>query len=147
MGSKRFQSYGAQFQKSVPKEAAKMLSPDLIGRAEGFVQVRSLGIPYWIAVTKETKQAFGMSILKGKLYFSEFKGYQRFNTVAGDIVRAIYLQARETVGDGIKRELMESLQNKMEEVFGGKLDEVVDGRLGSAMPALPPADGKLKGGR
>jgi hypothetical protein len=118
----------------LPKDATTC--GNLKDKANYFIQIMYLGKNYYLPLTNEMKKALGLSIRGGRLLHSrnEFniEGFLR------DVISAVYLQIRDTVGVEIHQTLSKQITEGMEKMFEDNLYKSIEGGLNQKLlPRLP----------
>jgi hypothetical protein len=110
------------YKDNLPPDA--ILSDDLKQRAEFFMEAQFLGIKYYIPITKKSKKALGISSIKN--LEGSFKKSNQLEGLFQDLIAAVYLQIRDTVGAEIKHELSRDIKNSFEKIFSDRLGLIIE---------------------
>jgi hypothetical protein len=102
------------------------LCPDLIERAEFFIEIKYLGYRYYIPITKKAMKV--LKITRRDLN-SEFLLNTRMEGFFQDIVASIYLQIRDTIGAEIHRQLSEEIKSGFENLFSNNLEKLISNKF------------------
>jgi hypothetical protein len=103
---------------------------DMKERAHYFTVIKYLGTDYYIPVTPHIAKFLGFPIRHGPDVGTLPRGrdsavYRFFQ----DLIAAVYLQVRDTVGNEIKEELGSQISEGFEKFFSGNLSRMVDDKL------------------
>jgi hypothetical protein len=103
------------------------VSDDMKHRAKFFMEVMLFGITYYIPVTKETKNFFGIRVRNSwpVLPETDRKAYRFLQ----DLIGSVLLQVRDTVASDVKRELSSEIKEQFAKIFSGGLENAVDFRM------------------
>jgi hypothetical protein len=104
-------------------------SPDLKERADGFFRVQHFGITYYVPVTKEMKKLLKLKRKGDKIEFSTIDSTYMIDKMLRDIIAAVYIQLRDTVGAEIKEELMGELKGNINKMLNQKFNNVIEERM------------------
>lgn len=104
--------------KDLPDDA--ITSDYLKGRAKVYAKILYTGHSYYIPITNKVKKAFHIKQSRGKTKIDYDSGVLLENFVR-DIIAAVHLQVRDTVGDSIYRQLSGEIKTGMEKLYSDKL--------------------------
>ena len=114
-------------------------SPDMMERAKYFADVLYIGRHYYLPVVPHTAKMLGLVTTRPptrkEMGFNREQSLERFFQ---DMIAAVYLQTRDTVGDEIKGHLSQEIHDQFETMFANGLSKTVDAKLDKAL--LPPAE-------
>jgi hypothetical protein len=111
------------------------LSPDLEARALCYAKIQYLGMEFHFAITREMKKLYGLKITNGgsNVEFKKQSDMWLFEKVWRDVISAIYLQVRDSIGAEITKDLRdqltESIGNAFETILSSKVTEQLVKRL------------------
>ena len=123
-----------EYRKSLPKGVPTC--SDQQDRAHGFVGILYSGHTYWLPITKEMKRLFGISLRAGNIVFKKDDDKYDFEKAVREIVHAVYLQIRDTVGSEIEQALMTEIRDGFSQMLFKQVADRVDASLTKALP--PP---------
>jgi len=113
----------------VPNSEDAKTSLDLQERADGFFRILNGGIEYHIPVTKEMKKLLKLKRRDKTIEFPTHKSSYMVEHMLRDIISAVYLQLRDTVGSEIKEDLMTELKDSIGKMLSKKFDNVIEERM------------------
>lgn len=108
-------------------------SPDLASRMTGVEKVMCMGHNFEIPVTPDSEPF--IKVLKGEAnpWPKRARDWRRRNTAEKgmrDIIDALYLQVRDTVGAEVTRNLTQEISEKIEPLIGRRVELELDRRSG-----------------
>jgi len=107
----------------LPKDVE--LSPDIRGRAEGYIRIRLHGLRYYIPITKEFKKLFKVLHKENKFIFPSYNIEKRIEDFFRDFIQIMYLQVREEVGSEIHCSLSQELSEGFNNLFSHYLSKKI----------------------
>jgi len=110
------------FTKNPPEDC--VLSEYMKGKAKCFFSVQLFGAEYWVPVTAALKRAFGITERSGKFHI-DLKNGDLLESVAQDIVGAVYFEVRETLASEVERSIKNDISGQFERIFSSQLGTAV----------------------
>ena len=135
-----------EFVRKLPKEDHQ-LCKDMQDRAEGYIKVQLSGGWYWIPVTRDMKQVFGMTREGNHITCGSYKRDEAFQRVAMDIAWACYLQMRDVVGSEIKEDLSQQITESFAKLFDRRIGRAVVRQINTRLPKPSLKELEYKGER
>jgi len=111
------------------------LCKDITERAIAYIRISSMGIPFWIPITKEMKKFLKLKVRKGKILFT---GPQEdgLYKMCQDILWSVHLQERDVVLAGIEESISRDVQDGFAELFEKPIKRMVRRKMAEKL--LPP---------
>lgn len=125
----------------IPKDA--MFSEDLKERSIACMMVMVSGNWHYVPITKELKKLLKIPSKKGKLIIS-WDMTNLLEYIFRDVINAVYLQVRDTVGEEIEATVLKAMHNRIDELIYPQLHKGLKKVLTKKMKALPPGDKNAK---
>ena len=111
------------------------LSQHLREGAMGYLRVAYLGNDYYLPITKNAKKIFGFKIIKGKIEQRDWETNTKMADFARDVVGAMFLQVRESVGDEIHSSLSQDIAEGFSKLAEKGLERIINYRINKRLPA------------
>ena len=114
------------------------LCPDIRNRAIAYMRIQSMGITYWVPITKEMKRFLKLKVKDGKIVFASGKQEDGFEKMCRDILWSVHLQERDVVLAGIEENISKDVRDGFAKLFEAPIKQLVRRKM---VEKLPPPGG------
>lgn len=109
------------------------ISPDAEENAMAWIPVLMSGTKYYIPLNMNLKLALKLKERAGKFYCDTYKQYSHIDKALRDILSAINIQVRDTIGANITASLSNEIQEGLQKLYMKQLHT----KVMSEFPELP----------
>ncbi len=109
------------------------ISPNAEEKALRWIKVLYYGGTYYIPLNQNLKKALKLKERSGQFYCDTYKQMNFIDKALRDIISALYIQIRDSIGSNITQSLSDEIQEGLEKLYQKQLY----GKVMSKFPELP----------